>query len=179
LCPTYFFGSFSKKAYQREAVYVYEAPVRLWHWVNAGAITVLAITGYFIGSPLPSMSGEASDFYVMGYIRFFHFVAAYIFAIGLLGRIYWAFVGNGHAKQLFLPPLFNKIWWQEVYHELRWYAFLEKEPKKYVGHNPMASLFMFFMFQPSCKYIIPPRIHSLTFSIQCKTSKYHMWLSFL
>jgi Ni/Fe-hydrogenase 1 B-type cytochrome subunit len=45
-------------------------------------------------------------------------------------------VGNGHAKQLFLPPLFNKIWWQEVYHELRWYAFLEKEPKKYVGHNP-------------------------------------------
>jgi Ni,Fe-hydrogenase I cytochrome b subunit len=31
----------------------------------------LAITGYFIGSPLPSMSGEASDFYVMGYIRFF------------------------------------------------------------------------------------------------------------
>jgi Ni,Fe-hydrogenase I cytochrome b subunit len=32
-------------------------------------------------------------------------------------------VGNGHAKQLFLPPLFNKIWWQEVYHELRWYAF--------------------------------------------------------
>jgi cytochrome b subunit of formate dehydrogenase len=33
-----------------EAVYVYEAPVRLWHWVNAGAITVLAITGYFIGS---------------------------------------------------------------------------------------------------------------------------------
>ena len=25
-----------------KAVYVYEAPVRLWHWVNALAITVLA-----------------------------------------------------------------------------------------------------------------------------------------
>jgi Ni,Fe-hydrogenase I cytochrome b subunit len=24
-----------------EAVYVYEAPVRLWHWVNAGAITTV------------------------------------------------------------------------------------------------------------------------------------------
>jgi cell shape-determining protein MreC len=28
-----------------KAVYVYEAPVRLWHWVNALAITVLALSG--------------------------------------------------------------------------------------------------------------------------------------
>ena len=27
--------------------------------------------------------------------------------------------------------------------ELRWYLFLEKLPKKYVGHNPLAHLFMF------------------------------------
>ncbi len=36
------------------AVYVYEIPVRLWHWVNALAIIVLAISGYLIGSPLSS-----------------------------------------------------------------------------------------------------------------------------
>ena len=40
-----------------KSVYVYEAPVRLWHWVNALAITVLAVTGYFIGKPLPKMPG--------------------------------------------------------------------------------------------------------------------------
>ena len=34
--------------------------VRAWHWINALAIVVLAVTGYFIGSPLPSMPGEAS-----------------------------------------------------------------------------------------------------------------------
>jgi Ni/Fe-hydrogenase 1 B-type cytochrome subunit len=51
------------------------------------------------------MSGEASDFYVMGYIRFFHFVAAYIFAIGLLGRIYWAFVGNGTKWKKRISPI--------------------------------------------------------------------------
>ena len=28
-----------------KSVYVYEAPVRLWHWVNALAIVVLALTG--------------------------------------------------------------------------------------------------------------------------------------
>ena len=42
------------------SIYVYEAPVRIWHWTNALAITVLCVTGYFIGSPPPSLSGEAS-----------------------------------------------------------------------------------------------------------------------
>jgi Ni/Fe-hydrogenase 1 B-type cytochrome subunit len=77
-----------------KSVYVYEAPVRLWHWVNALSITVLCLTGYFIGSPLPSMPGEASDHFLMGYIRFVHFSAGYILAIGLLGRTYWALVAT-------------------------------------------------------------------------------------
>ena len=52
--------------------YVYEAPVRLWHWINASCILVLAVTGYFIGSPLPTQPGEASANFLMGYIRFAH-----------------------------------------------------------------------------------------------------------
>ena len=68
-----------------KSVYVYEAPVRLWHWVNALAIVVLAFTGYFIGQPLPTQPGEASANYLMGYIRFAHFAAGYVFAVGLLG----------------------------------------------------------------------------------------------
>ena len=127
-----------------KSVYVYEAPVRVWHWINALAITVLAITGYFIGQPLPTMPGEASDHYVMGYIRFAHFTAAYIFAVGLLGRIYWAFVGNHHARELFTLPLFQAAYWREVITMLKWYAFLIPRPSRYVGHNPMARLAMFF-----------------------------------
>lgn len=126
-----------------QAVYVYEAPLRLWHWVNALSITVLALTGYFIGSPLPTQPGEASANFLMGYIRFAHFTAAYVFAIGFLARIYWAFAGNHHARQLFTLPIFNPQWWQEAWFEARWYLFLEKEPKKYIGHNPLAQLFMF------------------------------------
>ena len=80
------------------AIYVYEAPVRIWHWINALAITVLAVTGYFIASPLPTMPGEASDHYFMGYIRFVHFAAGYVMAVGFLGRMYWAIVGNVHAR---------------------------------------------------------------------------------
>ena len=129
-----------------QVVYVYEAPVRLWHWVNALAILVLCITGYFIGSPLPSMPGEASDHYTMGYIRFAHFAAGQVMAVGLLGRAYWAFVGNHHAHELFTLPLFRKEYWREVRAMLAWYAFLRPRPNQYVGHNPMARLAMFFGF---------------------------------
>jgi Ni/Fe-hydrogenase 1 B-type cytochrome subunit len=115
----------------------------LWHWLNALSILVLALTGWFIASPLPSVSGEASDNFLMGYIRFAHFTAAYVFAIGFLVRLYWAFVGNHHARQLFVLPVTDKQWWADLLGEMRWYFFLEKLPKKYLGHNPLAHLFMF------------------------------------
>src|SRR5690349_11183367 len=98
-----------------KSVYVYEAPVRIWHWINALAITVLALTGYFIGSPLPTQPGEASANFLMGYIRFAHFAAGYVLAVGLLGRIYWAVVGNHHARELFWVPVFQRIYWQEIW----------------------------------------------------------------
>jgi len=128
-----------------EAVYVYEAPVRIWHWVNALAITILCVTGYFIGAPLPTMPGDPSSSYLMGYIRFAHFASGYVLAVGMIGRIYWAFVGNHHAKQLFIPPI-TKEHIKGMIHEARWYAFMEKESVKCVGHNPLAQAAMFTMF---------------------------------
>jgi Ni/Fe-hydrogenase 1 B-type cytochrome subunit len=130
----------------QSAVYVYETPIRLWHWINALAIIILGITGYFIASPLPTMPGEASDNFLMGYIRFAHFAAGYIVLIGFLGRIYWAFVGNEHAREILIPPVFRKEFWAGVWHELKWYSFLAKEPLKYTGHNPLAVLAMHLMF---------------------------------
>ncbi|MDJ0740099.1 MAG: Ni/Fe-hydrogenase, b-type cytochrome subunit [Gammaproteobacteria bacterium] len=134
------------KPHAEPAVYVYEAPLRLWHWINALAIVVLIVTGYLIASPLPSVPGEASDSFLMGYIRFVHFAAGYVLAIAFLFRIYWAFMGNHHARQLFTPPLFNRDWWGGVWHEIKWYAFAAKEPRKYEGHNPLAVLVMHFLF---------------------------------
>lgn len=131
---------------QQVAVYVYQAPVRIWHWVNALAIVVLAVTGYLIGSPLPSIGGEASAHFFFGNIRFIHFSAGLILTVAFLGRIYWSMVGNHHARQLFLLPVWSGAWWKEVLYELRWYLFMAREPKKYVGHNPLAQLAMFIMF---------------------------------
>ena len=128
---------------QVRSVYVYEAPVRIWHWINASAILVLCITGYLIGSPLSSVSGEASDHFQMGYIRFAHFAAGYVFAVGLIGRVYWAFVGNHHAREMVTLPVLRLAYLREVWAMLSWYLFLRPRPNQYVGHNPMARLMMF------------------------------------
>ncbi len=137
-----------------KAVYVYEAPLRLWHWVNALCITVLVATGLLIAYPLPSVPGEASANFLMGYIRFAHFSAGYVMAVGWAVRIYWAFVGNSHSHQIFMIPFWSAKWWSEVFYELRWYLFIARAPKKYIGHNPLAQLAMFFLFTLTTFFMI-------------------------
>ncbi|MEM5432595.1 Ni/Fe-hydrogenase, b-type cytochrome subunit [Cupriavidus oxalaticus] len=129
-----------------EAIYVYEAPVRIWHWINAASIVVLAVTGYLIGSPLPTQPGEASAHFLMGYIRFAHFTAAYLFTIGLAGRAYWAIVGNHHAREMFWVPMFSREYWLDMFAMLRSYAFLEPTSRQFSGHNPLSRFAMFFLF---------------------------------
>ena len=140
---------------RQTSVYVYEAPVRIWHWINAAAILTLCLTGYFIGAPPPSMQiAEATHQFVFGYIRFAHFAAGMVLTFGFLGRIYWAFVGNHHARQLFYIPFWKGDYWRELFDELRWYLFLKSEPKKYVGHNPLAQLAMFFFITLGVSFMI-------------------------
>lgn len=135
-------------------VRVYNAGIRLWHWTNALCILTLAVTGYFIGSPPPSQPGEASDSFLFGYIRFAHFAAAYIFAIGFIGRFYMALTGDSHARELFLPPIWRGSWWSGLFNQLAWYLFIAKEPRKYVGHNPLSTLTMFFMYTLMAVFMI-------------------------
>jgi Ni/Fe-hydrogenase 1 B-type cytochrome subunit len=78
----------------------------------------------------------------MGYIRFAHFSAGYVLAVGLIGRVYWAFVGNHHARELFWLPLLDRSYWADIVRMLKWYAFLVKRPGRFVGHNPLARFSM-------------------------------------
>lgn len=124
------------------SIYVFEVPVRIWHWVHALTFTVLAITGYLIANPLPSMSGEASDSFLMGNIRLIHFSTAMLFAVGVFVRLYWAIVGNRYARGMLIPPVWDRVYWGRLWHEVKMYLFLTRKVAKYRGHNPLAMLFM-------------------------------------
>jgi Ni/Fe-hydrogenase 1 B-type cytochrome subunit len=138
-------------------VYVWEFPVRLYHWVNALAVMTLIVTGFLIGRPfLPQPGSEASFSYLFGWIRFAHFVAAFVFFFNFLGRIYWGFAGNRHARwDQFLPltPALFRKQWREVRNVLKVDVFQAKaEPIESIGHNALAGWtyfvsFLAFLFQ--------------------------------
>lgn len=137
-----------------EDVYVYEAPVRLWHWITAFCICALVPTGYLIGAPLPSIGGEATASFLMGWIRTVHFVAAMLLIVMFVLRLYWVFVGNHHARAIFIPAVWSGAWWKGVIGQAKYYLFLQEHSDNYVGHNPLAQLAMFTNFLVALVVII-------------------------
>jgi len=129
-----------------EDVYVYEAPVRIWHWVTVVCLAVLVVTGYFIGAPPAAAKVEPVFAFQMGWYRMVHFVAAMVVICAFLVRIYWAFAGNPHARHLFLPPMWSGAFWRGLGSDVRSYLFIPVEEERWVGHNPLALMGMFFMF---------------------------------
>ena len=137
------------RTYKR--VYVWELPVRIFHWVNVLCLTALAITGFIIANPPAIMSNaEASESFWFGTVRFIHFGTAYIFFFNMILRVYWAFVGNRFASWKAYFPRDRKMW-RNLWHVLRVDILLqnEKNPDVHnisVGHNTMAALSYVVLF---------------------------------
>jgi Ni/Fe-hydrogenase 1 B-type cytochrome subunit len=58
------------------------------------------------------------------------------------------------VQQSLYVPFWSGSFWKEVWFEVRWYLFLVREPKKYVGHNPLAQLAMFFFITLGVSFMI-------------------------
>jgi Ni/Fe-hydrogenase 1 B-type cytochrome subunit len=134
-------------------IYVWEAPVRIFHWFNVLSILVLTGTGIIIGNPPAIMSGaEATNQYWFGVVRFVHFTFAYLFMLMIAMRVVWAFLGNKYSSwKVFFPYTRKGI--HNLLHVLKMDVLLGK-PKKFdctelaVGHNALAAIsyFIFFLF---------------------------------
>jgi Ni/Fe-hydrogenase 1 B-type cytochrome subunit len=134
-------------------IYVWQFPVRLYHWVNALAVLALATTGYLIGKPPALQSAsEASFSFWFGTVRFIHFLAAFLFFFNFLFRIYWGFVGNRFADwRNFLPHTRQQF--REIVNVFCVDVFQANcTPLPSIGHNSLAGLtyfltFLAFLFQ--------------------------------
>ena len=133
-------------------VYVWQLPVRIFHWLNALAIVVLGITGYVIAKP-PAilLSVEATDSYWFGFVRAVHFGTAYVFLAVMILRLYYAFfAGNRYANwRAFLP--FNAKGRHNLAYVLKHDILLlpQKEHKMSdisIGHNAVAAISYLAMF---------------------------------
>ncbi|MHC5010473.1 MAG: Ni/Fe-hydrogenase, b-type cytochrome subunit [Planctomycetota bacterium] len=129
-------------------LYVWEWPVRFFHWVNAACVVVLGTTGLIIGNP-PALgaSSEAYQQYWFGTVRFVHFTAAFVFIAALVFRIYWGFVGNQYARwKAFIP--YNRERLREMWEIARVDILLVQDPRRRisVGHNALAGIIYLFTF---------------------------------
>jgi Ni/Fe-hydrogenase 1 B-type cytochrome subunit len=137
-------------------VFVWELPVRVYHWVNALCILVLIGTGFIIGDPPAILTGrEAYQNYWFGTTRFIHFLAAYVFLFNFAFRIYWGFVGNQFASwRNFIPT--SKKFFSDMWMVMKTDIFMTKrEEEKSIGHNRLAGAIYFLTF--------------IAFGIQCLT----------
>jgi Ni/Fe-hydrogenase 1 B-type cytochrome subunit len=118
-------------------VYVWEMPVRLYHWVNAITLTALCLTGYLIGAPLYAFHAtEAYQQYWFGWVRFIHFACAYIYT----------FVGNQYAKWNNFFPLTRKQR-QEIADVIKTDVLQTKlHGAISTGHNSLAAFIYFLTF---------------------------------
>ncbi len=120
-------------------VYVWEWPVRMCHWLIAGSIAVLAVTGLYIANPGPITTGLASQRSLMGLFKLAHYSAAIVFGLAVMSRIWWMFAGNNYAKwDKFIPA--RKKRWKAIWPTLNYYLFRLRKPPGFVGHNPLAGL---------------------------------------
>lgn len=130
-------------------VYLWEWPVRIYHWLTAAAVTVLAATGLLIGHPLALMSSEqAYQGYWFGTVRFLHFASAYLFFFAFVLRLYWLFMGNQYARwTAFIPIGRFREYFTDVVKIIRTDVLqIQKPPLDFVGHNPVAATTYFFIF---------------------------------
>jgi Ni/Fe-hydrogenase 1 B-type cytochrome subunit len=134
-------------------VYVWEWPVRMYHWINGICVLALIVTGYIIGSPTTiRYADEAYQQYWFGTVRFVHFVTAFIFFFNFLVRIYWGFVGNSFSSwKNFIPHTREQF--KEIKETLR-VDILQIKGRGDIslGHNALAGFvyfvsFLIFIFQ--------------------------------
>lgn len=104
-----------QNSHDYKRVYVWEQPVRWFHWINALCVIVLGVTGYLIAHPPAFMNADEATFsFWFGKLRFAHFLTAYLLVANFLFRLYWASVGNKYTHwRNFFPltrPQLRQFW---------------------------------------------------------------------
>ncbi len=151
-------------------VQMYGTGIRFWHWSNALMVVVLSVTGYFIGTPPPSSIGDTSVLYWMGWIRFIHLAAGYIFGVLFLMRIWLALTAGGVAHQLFVPAIWRASWLRGFMKQIEWNLLLTNRPMRYIGLNPLGNIVMLLMF------VIPSVVLVLTgFAMYAEVTGHESW----
>ncbi len=118
----------AKKVKEWNLAYILE------HWIRVLAVAVLVFTGFYIYRPF--LAGGPESF-IMAWMRFFHFVAAYALILGLVVRVYMAFRSTFDRDWRDFGIIRNI---KNVPDILGYYLFIKGAHKDYRKYNPLQAL---------------------------------------
>jgi len=116
----------------REQVFVWSRKIRLFHWINVIAITLLICIGLIILNG--KLFGVSTDGKIL--LKTMHVIVGYVFAINLIFRLIIGFIGKAQERWSKTLP-FNKGFKQELV------EFKQHKKSAYKGHNPAGKLMVF------------------------------------
>lgn len=117
----------------------WDAPTRIFHWVNVLSVILLMAIG--------SMILYGGDFGLSGASKIFmktvHVLVGYVFAVNLIWRIVWAFIGSKSARLSSILP-----GGKGYGAALKSFVAAEKSgnPQHYKGHNPLGRIAVTLLF---------------------------------
>ncbi len=129
--------------------YLFSPSLRIAHWVWAIAISMLFITGIYIGNPFfignVGYSATFGDLHAitMNYIRLIHFSFGYILLAALILR--FSILPFRKADRLIIPKIWTKEYYDNIVDTLKNYLFISSHHRPYI-RNPLARTAYFFLF---------------------------------
>jgi len=121
---------------QEIGLYVWQYPLRLFHWGMVLSLAVLSFTGYYIHDPF--IIGQVKYPFLMGWFRFAHEAFGMAFIALFIMRIALFFQGNRWVGWRQYIPL-RASQWREMVNVMKFYAFINPKPVSKIGHNAMAA----------------------------------------
>ena len=112
---------------------VWDAGTRWFHWINLLCMLGLIAVGVVILNA--KALGISNDGKIL--LKTVHVWIGYVFAVNLLWRLVWAFIGGTHARWRAILP-----GGRGYMSQLRDYiaAFRSGQPHQYLGHNPLGRI---------------------------------------
>ncbi len=118
---------------------VWDVPTRWFHWINVLCIIGLIAIGVVILNA--KVLGVTNDGKVA--LKVVHVWIGYCFAINLLWRFVWAFVGNRYARWREIVPG-GAGYWRSLTSYVA--SLAGGHPQQFLGHNPLARISVSLLF---------------------------------